>query len=244
MLRKIGVFPALLLAIIFAINAGDARATPIDIGIVNPGFDDDNLQADGVYEAEVPFGWTKADPHNVPDYVGVWNPGENDYGNGVPGRGNVAYIEIRTYGTGEGRVGLKQTISDVDLSAGTYWLQVDVGNTLWAGYEDDYEGFPGYAVALSAGANLLGRDYNTLSLQENQFLTSQVEFTFDSDFSGDLTIKLWNLNLSEGGGREVDFDNVRISNTPLATPEPATMLLLGAGLLGLAGVGRKKLFHK
>jgi len=242
MVRKIGVLTTVLLTIALVINVGDARATPIDVGIVNPGFDDLVL-GEGASDAGEPNGWDIKSAHmQYKFWYGVWDPETDDYSDGASGRENIAYIETRSRPE-TGIVWFEQTISGVSLSADDYYLQVDVGNS---DPNDDegynYAGFPGYEIQILAGGNLLGSDANTLSPEENQFLTSQVSFSITDQFDGNLTIKL--MNLSQGAGREVDFDNVRVSDAPLATPEPATMLLLGAGLIGLAGIGRKKLFRK
>ena len=46
-----------------------------------------------------------------------------------------------------------------------------------------------------------------------------------------------------GGNNQNDLSHWRLWN-PAPVPEPATMLLLGSSLIGLAGLGRKKFFKK
>jgi hypothetical protein len=166
-------------------------------------------------------GWTQ-----VSGQSGTFMPDSTLFNTPVPDGSLALYINAGS---------VSQTLTGVSLQANsTYTLSVFVGDRLDNETTD-------YSFSLLAGSTVL----NTFSASnsaitpgtfENEFLTFS---TGASVPTGDLSILL------SATGIQGDFDDVVLTvapndSDPVNTPEPGSIWMLGAGLIGLVGIAVPK----
>ena len=128
------------------------------------------------------------------------------------------------------------TVTDIGLLGDVYQAVVDgtqIGETSHVTLPGTFQFCSSTGVVCSSGSftRSLAAGTHTLGIED---LLLSYEGTGKNPFGGAGTLPL------DGGGYDPAAFDVLITEASVTTPEPAALAMLGAGLLGLAGVRRRR----
>ncbi len=174
------------------------------VPVTNPGFEDP-VTGNGTVGG-LPTGWTSFNGATAD----VLNPDTDDFTAEAPEGQNVASI----FDANGSEEGLSQVLAATFQEGAGYTLTVEVGNSKLSGVS-----FPGYRVQLFAGGTLLAEDDDSLTIAEDSFSTSTVNYTYDAGDAAlvDQPLEIRLLSKGLAASDEVCFDDVQLT-VALANP--------------------------
>ena len=212
-----------ILTWLIAIGVSTTAAFANPLTVVNPGFDADVLP-DGGFTCSGTVGFTGWNSFGFGCGTGLFNPSTSAYAGGLaPTNGNVVYEN--------GVAGYWQALTSTYQMGQTVTFSLLVGQRLDASYA-------GYTLQLFAG-NPFGAPLATISNGPAPGVGAFVPASLSYTVTNPSLVGQQIIVAFKGGtlGTQTNFDNVSVESS---VPEPGTYALIGAALIPIAALRRKR----